>query len=68
MCSSTRWDIAHAVGLDEHLDAEAVHAMFVGLEPMDATLRASGQYAEKVEVPPNADEQTRLIAFTGRVP
>ena len=31
-------------------------------------LRASGPYGPKVTVPADADEQTRLIAFTGRQP
>jgi uncharacterized protein (TIGR03086 family) len=62
------WDVARAAGLDERLDADEVHGMLVGLEPMDEMLRASGHYGPKVEVPVDADEQTRLIAFTGRRP
>jgi hypothetical protein len=31
-------------------------------------LRASGQYGPRVEVPADADVQTRLIAFIGRDP
>jgi uncharacterized protein (TIGR03086 family) len=62
------WDLARATGLDETLDADVVHDMLVGMEPMDEMLRASGQYGPKVDVAPDADEQTRLIAFTGRQP
>ena len=62
------WDLARACGLDERLDPELVHDMLVGIEPLDAVLRSSGQYGPRVEVSPNADEQTRLIAFTGRQP
>jgi uncharacterized protein (TIGR03086 family) len=62
------WDLARATGLDETLDADVVHDMLVGMEPLDEMLRASGQYGPKVEVPAEADEQTRLIAFTGRRP
>lgn len=62
------WDLARATGQDEALDPDEVHAMLVGMEPMDEALRASGHYGPKVEVPPEADEQTRLIAFTGRQP
>ena len=62
------WDLARATGLDEVLDADVVHDMLVGMEPLDEMLRASGQYGPKVEVPADADEQTRLIAFTGRQP
>jgi uncharacterized protein (TIGR03086 family) len=62
------WDLARAAGLDESLDHELVHEMLVGIEPMDAVLRSSGQYGPRVEVPAESDEQTRLIAFTGREP
>jgi uncharacterized protein (TIGR03086 family) len=62
------WDLARAAGLDETLDADVVHDMLTGMEPLDDMLRASGQYGPKVQVPPDADEQTRLIAFTGRQP
>ncbi len=62
------WDLARATGLDESLDADEVHRMFVGMEPFDELLRASGHYGPRVEVPAEADEQTRLIAFTGRRP
>jgi uncharacterized protein (TIGR03086 family) len=62
------WDLARATGLDETLDPEIVHDTLVGMEPLDAVLRASGQYGPKVDVPADADEQTRLIAFNGRQP
>jgi uncharacterized protein (TIGR03086 family) len=62
------WDLARAAGLDESLDADVVHDMLAGMEPLDEMLRASGQYGPRVDVPPDADEQTRLIAFTGRRP
>lgn len=62
------WDLARATGQDETLDPEVVHDMLVGMEPLDDMLRASGQYGPKIEVALEADEQTRLIAFTGRQP
>jgi uncharacterized protein (TIGR03086 family) len=62
------WDLARATGVDETLDAEEVHRMFEGIEPYDEMLRASGQYGPRVEVPNDADEQTKLIAFMGRQP
>ena len=62
------WDVARATGLDEALDAEEVHRMLAGMEPMDEALRQSGQYGPRVDVAADADEQTRLIAFTGRQP
>jgi uncharacterized protein (TIGR03086 family) len=62
------WDLARATGLDERLDPEEVHRMYEGMEPMDAVLRESGQFGPRVPVPDDADEQTKLIAFTGRRP
>jgi uncharacterized protein (TIGR03086 family) len=62
------WDLARATGQDETLDPAIVHELLVGMEPLDEMLRASGQYGPRVEVPAAADEQTRLIAFTGRRP
>lgn len=62
------WDLARAAGLDDTLDPELVHEMLVGIEPLDAILRASGQYGPRVPVPADSSEQTRLIAFTGRQP
>jgi uncharacterized protein (TIGR03086 family) len=62
------WDLARASGLDETLDPDEVHEMLVTMKPLDKILRASGQYGPRVDVPAGADEQTRLIAFTGRTP
>jgi uncharacterized protein (TIGR03086 family) len=62
------WDLARAAGLDESLDPIEVHRMVEAMEPMDDLLRSSGHYGARVQVPSNADEQTRLIAFTGRQP
>jgi len=62
------WDLAHATGSDETLDASEVAAMYFGMLPLDEMLRASGQYGPRVEVPEDADLQTKLIAFTGRRP
>lgn len=60
------WDLARATGLDETLDAEEVHGLYEGMLPMDAALRASGHYGPRVVVTDDADEQTKLLAFTGR--
>jgi uncharacterized protein (TIGR03086 family) len=62
------WDLARATGQDETLDPDEVHALFVSMEPIDEILRASGHFGPRVPVPDDADEQTKLIAFTGRTP
>jgi len=60
------WDLARATGLDEHLDADLVHGMAQGLAHMGDALAQSGHYAARVEVSTDADEQTQLLALTGR--
>ena len=62
------WDLARATGLDETLDADEVHGMYTGMLPLDEMLRSSGHYGPRVDVPDDADERTKLIAFAGRRP
>jgi uncharacterized protein (TIGR03086 family) len=62
------WDLARATGQDERLDPDRCAVMFEGMQPYDAALRASGHYGPRVEVPDDADVQTRLLAFIGRDP
>jgi uncharacterized protein (TIGR03086 family) len=63
-----RWDLARATGQDETLDADKCAAMLEGMLPMDEVLRQSGQYGARVDVPEDADAQTKLLAFIGRTP
>jgi len=62
------WDLARATGLDETLDADEVKTMLAGIRPLGDALSESGQYGAPVDVDDRADEQTQLIAFTGRQP
>ena len=63
-----RWDLARATGQDETLDPVRCAAMLEAMEPMDEALRSSGHYGPRVEVPQDADAQTKLLAFIGRNP
>jgi len=63
-----RWDLARATGQDETLDPVRCAEMLEGMLPMDAALRQSGHYGPRVEIPDDADAQTRLLAFIGRTP
>src|SRR4051812_13102205 len=63
-----RWDLARATGQDETLDPQRCAEMLEGMLPMDELLRQSGQYGPRVEVPGDADAQTKLLAFIGRTP
>ncbi|HET6627373.1 MAG TPA: TIGR03086 family metal-binding protein [Nocardioidaceae bacterium] len=60
------WDLARATGQDETLDPVKCAEMLEGMLPLDDMLRASGQYGPRVEVPQDADVQTRLLGFIGR--
>lgn len=60
------WDLARATGQDETLDAAKCAELLAGMLPLDDVLRASGQYGARLEVPDDADVQTRLLAFIGR--
>jgi uncharacterized protein (TIGR03086 family) len=62
------WDLARATGQDESLDPQTCAAMLAGMEQMEAAMRGSGQYGPRIEVPQDADVQTRLIGFIGRDP
>jgi uncharacterized protein (TIGR03086 family) len=63
-----RWDLARATGQDETLDPEKCAVMLEGMLPLDEVLRQSGQYGPRVDVPDDADVQTKLLAFIGRTP
>jgi len=62
------WDLARATGQDERLDPAKCAVMLEGMLPMDEALRQSGHYGPRVDVPEDADVQTRLLAFIGRHP
>ncbi len=62
------WDLARATGLDEQLDPDEVRRLYETMEPNDEMMRQGTAFGPKVPVPDDADEQTRLIAFTGRDP
>lgn len=62
------WDLARATGQDATLDADFCAALVEGMQPIDDMMRASGQFGPKVDVPVDADPQTRLLGFIGRDP
>lgn len=62
------WDLARATGQDERLDPAKCAELLAGMEPMEELIRSSGQYGARVEVPADADVQTRLLGFIGRRP
>lgn len=62
------WDLARATGQDEILEPEKCRMMLEGMVSVEDAIRASGQYGARVEVPEDADIQTKLLGFIGRDP
>src|SRR5690606_30774602 len=62
-----RWDLARSTGQDETLDPAKCAEMLAGMEPMEEAMRTSGQFGPRIDVPDDADIQTRFLAFIGRV-
>lgn len=60
------WDVARAVGADEHLDAELVDYCYGGARAMEEAIRGAGVYGDRVSVAEDADTQTKLLALLGR--
>ncbi len=61
------WDLARAIGADEVLPAGPVASAYMGLQRMpEEPLRASGAFGASVECADDADEQTKLLSYTGR--
>ena len=60
------WDLARAVGAEEQLDPELVEWVHGYLAPQAEAWRSAGAFGPRIEVPADADLQTRLLALTGR--
>lgn len=60
------WDLARATGGDTHLAPELVDFALRHIEPRFDGLAASGLFAPPVQVPADADAQTKLLAKLGR--
>jgi uncharacterized protein (TIGR03086 family) len=60
------WDLAASTGQDTTLDPELVEACWEVVEPQKDDLAASGAFGTHVEVGPDADRQTTLLAVLGR--
>ncbi|MER7015501.1 TIGR03086 family metal-binding protein [Saccharopolyspora sp. NPDC000359] len=60
------WDLARGIGADERLDPELVAELHTVLAPQVPAWQGMGIFAAPREVPPGADEQTRLLALLGR--
>jgi uncharacterized protein (TIGR03086 family) len=61
------WDIAHATGTDERIPPEDLALIQRFADGMGDNLRRPGVCGPAVEAPEGADEQTKLLAYLGRV-
>ena len=62
------WDLARATGQDDRIDEAMSASVLDGLLAASEMIRASGQFGVEQPVSPDADAQTRLMAFVGRDP
>jgi uncharacterized protein (TIGR03086 family) len=61
------WDLARATGQSETLDADQVQRMIAAMGAMpEEVLRADGMFGPRIDVPAEADDQTRFLAYAGR--
>lgn len=60
------WDLARAVGQDERIPPEDIAHVRAQLAVLGDRIYTSGQFAPALEPPPDADDQTRLLALLGR--
>jgi uncharacterized protein (TIGR03086 family) len=58
------WDICHAVDLDAKIDADLIPGSFAWAR--DNVIRVPGFFGPELAPPPDADEQTRWLAYLGR--
>jgi uncharacterized protein (TIGR03086 family) len=62
------WDLARATGQDDRLDPDFCAMLLAGMAGVEDAMRSSGQYGDPVDVPADADPQSRLLGFIGRDP
>lgn len=62
------WDLARTSGQDGRLDPDECAALLAGMEPIERSMRASGQFGPRVPVSDDAPIQDRLLGFIGRDP
>ena len=60
------WDLARGIGADDTLDPDMVQWVDDIARPQAAMLQASGMFGTPVDVPADADPQTKLLALFGR--
>ncbi|MER7461347.1 TIGR03086 family metal-binding protein [Streptomyces sp. NPDC097981] len=65
-CVVHAWDLSRAIGADDRLPDGLVAFALDEVTPYADGLAAGGMFAEPLEVPADANAQTRLLALVGR--
>lgn len=61
------WDLARATGQDETLDPDQLQRMMSAMGAMpEEVLRADGMFGPAIDVPAEADDQTKFLGYAGR--
>jgi uncharacterized protein (TIGR03086 family) len=60
------WDLARAIGADEQIDPELAGFVWQAWKDREDMVRGSGMFGEHIDVPADADTQTKLLALLGR--
>ncbi|HET7312493.1 MAG TPA: TIGR03086 family metal-binding protein [Mycobacteriales bacterium] len=60
------WDLARGIGANDTMDPDLVAFVQAAAEPQADMLVASGLFGTPVDVPADADPQTKLLALFGR--
>jgi uncharacterized protein (TIGR03086 family) len=61
-----RWDLARAAGLDDRIDDADAQRVLDGVSAFGPALYSAGVCAQAVDVGPDADVTTRMLAVVGR--
>jgi uncharacterized protein (TIGR03086 family) len=62
------WDLSRATGLDERIDPDDVKRLREAAKHWGDAARSPGVFGPEIAVPDDADDQAKLLAFTGRQP
>ena len=63
-----RWDLAKAAGIDVELDAEECRHELEVARNLGDSIRSHGVCGPEVEVPADASDQDKMLAYMGRQP
>ena len=61
------WDLARATGQDDTLDPDQLRRMVDSIGAMpEEVMRSDGMFGPPIDVPDDADDQTKYLAYVGR--